>query len=610
MNNDASHDNFVQSVLKHHNIVDIVGKYVSLSKQGKNYIGLCPFHSEKSPSFHVSHDLQIFKCFGCQIGGDAIKFLMEIEGYSFRETMTLLAEEAGIAVHLQNESQSPEQKQKIKSLDANEQAAKFFEAVLHQTDQGKSALQYVSVERGFTAKAIREFRLGYAPTMRSSLSEYLQKREFNLNELTTLGLIKMVNNQPLDAFRDRLMFPICNASGKVVAFAGRLLNHGNGPKYINTIETNLFNKSKTLYNLHLARSEARKKQQFVLFEGYFDVIRAWEAGVLNGVAAMGTSLTEYHISLMKRYAKEVILCYDGDQAGVNAAMKSMTMLEKQQLAVKVAILPEAQDPDDFIVSHGHSTFTNEILSNALPSTDFKLHMLKKQSNLTHRDGKLKYIRSSLQIIANLTTPTQREVYLKQLSQEQDIQFETLKHEMYEIRKQLEKNKPVGDNIQKPWNNVTNERNIGKPSTMLTSYQVAEKKLLQLMMQSKEITSYVQEHLGSLFYVEVHAAIAAHLYAYFADNETMEANKFLSSLQERQLENAASSLLMESEGVTSSTAVIHDYINVIKKYPQQQQLEQKKQELMKADKAGDLEKAAQIGIEIITLSKQLKQNVTE
>ncbi|CAM3435550.1 DNA primase [Marinicrinis lubricantis] len=608
MNSGMIPEETIRAVLQAIDIVDVVGRTVSLSKSGRtSYKGLCPFHSEKTPSFHVNQEKQVYKCFGCGAGGDAIRFVMEVEGLSFPESVAFLAEEAGIPVQWDNKASedTPEQREMRMWLEAYELTAKFYEAVLNGTEQGKPAKQYL-VERGFTDKMIRTFRIGFAPAFWDKLSQVLESKGYNLSSLEQGGLVRHGNNGYLDLFRERIIFPIHNHQGRIIAFAGRVLHSDQQPKYLNTPETKLFHKSKVLYNLHQARPYIRKKNQIVLFEGYADVIKAWEAGVDNGVAAMGTSLTSEHASMMKRYAAEVILCYDGDEAGQKAAYKNLQVLEQSGLHVKVAMLPPRMDPDEYIMKHGNRTFMTEIIGSPLTSTQFKLQWFKRKYNLNQPDSKLAYIRSSLHIISQLQAPSERELYLKELSRDCDIEIATLKQEMHEMRQENQKKQRIGDNIQKPWNNVMNDRK-STPAALKPAYYHAERNLLYLMMHSRELTLEVQEQLGDQLNVEVHAALAAYLYAYFAQNSEADVSRFVSTLQEDELVRTASTILMMEPGPEYSPEIITEYIRTIQIVPKQKWLEQKKQEMLQAEKIGDVAKAIQLGSEIITLERQLKDH---
>jgi DNA primase len=601
-------EELIDTILTQSDIVETVAKYVHLTKRGKNHVGLCPFHSEKTPSFTVNADIKIFKCYGCGVGGNVIKFIREIEGYSFHEAVQHFAEELNIPYQLEKTSpiQTERQREKILLFEAHELTAKFYHYLLKNTNQGKQAMDYLK-SRGFNDKTIDTFQIGYAPPMWDTLTQFLQKREFAPELLEKGGLIsaKADGKGFVDRFRDRIMFPIRDSKGKVIAFAGRILGEGQ-PKYLNSPETILFHKSRILYNLDQARPAIRKHHTAILFEGYVDVIKAWEAGAANAVATMGTALSEEHAVLLKRMADQVVICYDGDEAGQAAANKHLPMLEQAGCSVTVAVIPGKQDPDEYISANGAERFVRDIIGSALPATKFKLHYLSTRFKLHEDSGKLRYIHAALRIIAELASPAEREFYLKELSTDYDFSLDTLKQTLHQIRKDLQKMKHDGDNNEKPWNNVMNDRYVNTGQALRPAYHNAERKLLAAMLHDKDITLYVQERLGEHFNVETHGALAAYIYSYFASHSVLDVSKFISILDNPELESIVSSLSMTDAGRQGvNSQVIDDYIKEIKKYPRQKEIERKKEEIVRAERTGDVLRAAQIANEIITLEKQLK-----
>lgn len=598
----------ITAVLSHTNIVDVVSKHVHLTKQGKYMRGLCPFHSEKTPSFTVTPEKQIFHCYGCGKGGGVFKFVMEIEGVSFPEAVRMLAEDAGIPVTWElrprERDEHAEEKQQLYS--AHEIASRWFHHVLMSTEQGRPALEYLR-SRGFSDKLISTFQIGYAPQMWDALTTFLQKREFALPLMEKGGLVAFheERNQYYDRFRDRIMFPLHDEQGRIVGFAGRAIGDIQ-PKYLNTSETPIFHKSRLLYQFHEAKSTIRKNNQIVLFEGYVDLIKAWEAGVHNGVASMGTALTEEHVKLIRRYASRVVICYDGDDAGIEAAYKSLSLLERAGLAVNVVMLPDRMDPDEYITKYGGERFRHEVMHGAVSAVRFKLLYLKRSFSLHSEDGKLRYIRAALRIIAALRSPVEREYYLQDLAEEHNFSLDTLKQELYALLRSSQKLPPIGDNIGKPWNNGMNNRReeVTRPA-LRPAYYNAERNLLAAMLQDAEIAQLVQERLGDAFNVEAHAALAAYIYRYYTEYDTLEMPSFLVTLQDDELERLATSLSMEDAAAVMNERALEDHISQIKKAPMQQAIEYKKEQLQRAERSGDVATAVQIAEEIITLEKKLK-----
>lgn len=604
----AGHGNIpekvIDAVLDKHDIVDTVSRYVHLTKQGKYMKGLCPFHSEKTPSFTVTPDRQIFYCYGCGKGGNAIKFRMEIEGLSFPEAVKLMAEESHIELpEGPGAVVIPPNPERDRLLQAYEWTAKFYHYLLKNTEHGKAAMDYLR-SRGFNDKIIDQFQIGYAPDRWNTIVQFLTNRSFDLQEMEKGGLLSKRSDGEdyIDRFRGRVMFPICDRNGKVIAFAGRVLGDGQ-PKYLNSPESKLFNKSRILYNLHQAKPSIRKLRQIVLFEGYGDVISAWEAGVQNGVATMGTSLTESHAAMMKTMAEEVVVCYDGDRAGQAAAMKTIPLLEGVGLRVKIAVINEGLDPDEFIRKHGGDRFQRQIIDGAVSTTKFKLIYLKKNHILLEEDGKIAYTKEVLPIIAGLPSSTEREVYLKELAAELELSFESLKQDCNEIRQSMLKNAPDGDNNDKRWNNGRHKKGQVSAPVLLPAYHTGERRLLAMMLQDAEAASYVQKRLGDAFNIDDHAAIAAYLYAYYAQGKPPDISRFMSFLHDDRLEKTVSSISMMDTPPEWNVQELEDCIREVQKVPQKKQIDKKREEMIIAERSGDFLRAAQIASEIIALERQ-------
>jgi DNA primase len=601
----------IQAVLRQHDIVGTVGRYVHLSKSGKYMKGLCPFHSEKTPSFTVTPEKQIFHCYGCGKGGNSIHFIMEVEGYTFPEAVKAMAEEAGIPVTwgITHPSGEPtaEQKDRQTLLEAHEYAAKFYHYLLQNTEFGREAKAYLR-ERGMTDKLIDQFKIGYAPKNWDTLLKFLEKRGYDPSLMEKGGLLSAKNDGTgyVDRFRDRVMFPIADRDGKVIAFAGRIMGEGQ-PKYLNSSDSMLFHKSRMLYNFHQARASIRKSRTIVLFEGYMDVIKAWHAGVNNGVATMGTAFTEEHVEVIRRNADEVIVCYDGDDAGQAAAMKTLPMLEKAGLSVRVAILPGKRDPDEYIAEYGPQSFLREVMDQPATVTKFRLIFLRKSHKLLEEEGRKEYLLEAVRIIAELDSPTEREFYLRELAREFDFDLDVLKQESHQVRETMQKKNPSGDNNNVSWNNGRNETRHPskvKPAE-LPGYHQTERKLLYWMLHDAEAAAGVHDKLGGAFLVEDHAALAAYLYAYYSQGNDPDVTRFFSTLQDERLERTAASILSMDTVPPYTSENLDAYAQEVIKEQKLQELKERVEERIRAERAGDVLLAAQIAIEIMTLERQLK-----
>lgn len=402
--------------IKHRqDIVEIIGGYVQLKKRGRNYIGLCPFHSEKTPSFTVSQDKQIFYCFGCGVGGDVLSFLMKINGYSFAEAVTTLAVRAGISlaenVETPVDRRQREFKERLYQLGAI--AASFYYRIITSHPVGAGARTYLT-GRGIKEETIRAFNLGFAPDKPDALSNYLCKKGFQPEEIEKAGLAVLRKPRGLvDRFRNRVMFPIRDSRGRVVGFGGRIMGEGE-PKYLNTPETVLFSKGKNLFGLDLALQGIRREKQAVLVEGYMDMIAAWQHGIDYVVATLGTALTREQARELKRHAGEVIISFDADKAGVKAALRGLDVLTAAGLQVRVLELPEGSDPDSFLNSQGKDAFT-ALMKSSPGLMEYRIKRAIFEHDVTTARGKQEAVAELLPYLGQLKDAVEQEVYVRLLS---------------------------------------------------------------------------------------------------------------------------------------------------------------------------------------------------
>lgn len=399
------------------NIVDVIGEVVNLTRAGRNYIGLCPFHKEKTPSFNVIEDKQFFHCFGCGKSGDVYKFLEEYRQISFLESVHLVAERAGIP--LQVETQQVQSKPKNPNqvlIDIHKDAAKFYNAVLKTTKEGQEAKAYLA-QRGLTDDLIDYFNIGLSPNEPDFLYQSLAKR-YEENALMASGLFNLSErtNRVYDAFQNRIMFPLTDDTGQVVAFSGRIWTkedlEAKQAKYKNTRSTVLFNKSYELYHLDKARPVMSKKHEVYLMEGFMDVIAAYRAGIENAVASMGTALTPEHVRHLRRYVKKVILTYDGDNAGQNAIAKSLELLK--DFNVEIVRVPEQMDPDEFIQKNSPDALANLLENSRISSTEFFIHYLKPE-NSDNLQAEIAYVEQISKIIAQSPSITAQNSYINMVA---------------------------------------------------------------------------------------------------------------------------------------------------------------------------------------------------
>lgn len=421
-------ESFLQELIERNDIVDVVGSYVRLTKRsGSNQFGLCPFHSEKTPSFSVSPDRQIYHCFGCGKGGGVINFIMEIENLSFPEAVEFLAKRVGMTVPEQENSREAQKRRRM--LDLNRDAAKFFHSCLSKPE-GEAARRYMQRRRLSPAIATR-FGLGCAPDTWDSLLKAMRNLGYNDKELFDAGLVRAGKNGGFyDTFRGRLMFPVIDVRGDVIGFSGRILGDGE-PKYMNSPETLVFNKSRNLFALNLAKKS--KSGYIILAEGNIDVVMMHQAGFDSAVASLGTSLTAEQARLISRYTNEVVIAYDSDGAGQKASQRAIGLLEKLDVKVKVLRLSGAKDPDEFIKAKGADAFRN-LIEKSENHIDFRLQTVTDKYDLSVDEQKVAFLKEASELVAHLTGTVERQVYARRVAAMAEVSPEVVAQEVERRRK--------------------------------------------------------------------------------------------------------------------------------------------------------------------------------
>ena len=401
---------YIQELVARNDIYDTISRYVSLQRAGRLYKGLCPFHSERSPSFMVYPETQSYYCFGCGAGGDVIKFTMEMNSLSYIEAIRFLAQQCGMPMPDEDDGQA---KLKARILQMNKLAARFFYDTLN-SEAGRNARKYLR-DRQLSDKTIVNFGLGYAPAEWQGLTNYLRSKGFTDEEMARGYLAARNKNGNLyDIFRDRVMFPIIDLRGNVIAFGGRRMGDEGGPKYLNSGDTPVFKKSNGLFALNRAKKSGN--DSFILAEGYMDVIAMHQAGFNNAVATLGTALTSQQARLIGDYAKKVIISYDSDEAGQKATRRAMEIFEKEDVTVQVLQMTGAKDPDEYIKKYGAQRF-EMLLEGANSALDFQLLKLKSQYDIQNAEQRVEYLTKACDVLAGLTNPIQQDVYCTRLANE-------------------------------------------------------------------------------------------------------------------------------------------------------------------------------------------------
>ena len=426
-------EDLVEEVRSKNDVVDVIGSYVRLQKKGNSYMGLCPFHSEKTPSFSVSRNKQMYHCFGCGVGGNVITFVMEYENYSFVEALKMLAERVGIALPEAEYSEEEKKKASIKNrlLEIHKVAAKYFFYQL-KSERGQVAYEYLR-KREISDETLVKFGLGYSNKTSNDLYQYLKSLGYEDEILRLSGLVTLDEHRGAsDKFWNRVMYPIMDINNKVIGFGGRVMGDGM-PKYLNSPETEIFDKSRNLYGMNLARTSRRNN--LIICEGYMDVIALHQAGFNNAVASLGTAFTGLQANLMKRYTKEVLVCYDSDAAGTKAALRAIPILKEAGIAVKVINMKPYKDPDEFIKALGADEFQKRI-DEAVNSFFFEINVLEQQYDFADPEQKTRFISETAKRLLVFREEIERNIYVEAIAKKYHISYDNLKRLVNQFGSQM------------------------------------------------------------------------------------------------------------------------------------------------------------------------------
>lgn len=469
-------------------LVDIVSRYVHLKRSGSNFVGLCPFHNEKTPSFTVSESKQLFHCFGCGAGGDVITFIMRIENLSFVEAVKYLAEMQGIALEEDKNTDSQIKIQKQKIYEINRLAARYY---YHLLSKNEKAIKYM-LSRRVSTNTIKMFGLGYALDSWNNIYNFLKGKGFDEEDIEKSGLISrnQDNTKYYDKFRNRIMFPIIDTRNRVLGFGGRVLDDSK-PKYLNSPDTLVFEKGKNLYGLNLVNKYSNR-EKVVLVEGYMDVVALHSRGINYAVASLGTSLTNQQAKLLKRYGKQVYICYDSDEAGIKATIRALNILRQEGVEPKVIILPEQYDPDDYIREKGLDAFI-ELENNALNYVDYNIFIFKKSYDLSSPEGKIEFTKKIAGVLKELKSPIEQDIYIDKISMDIGVSKEAIRREVLgtDLKDTIKINKDKYINVKKSQTKdiINPVRTVIEPAQL-----TAEKNLVALMIRNRDYFEFINKHL--------------------------------------------------------------------------------------------------------------------
>ena len=555
------------------NIVDVISSYINLTPKGKNYFGVCPFHDDNNPSMSVSPDKQIYKCFSCGATGTVFKFIMDYENISFREAVQKVADIGGVHINLH---QIKKKKENTNLYNIYDLSLKYYINNLN-TPKGKEAKEYLK-NRNINEEIIKEFQIGLALTDRSTLSNILIKK-YKPDDILKTGLIGKSDYGYYDLFRERIMFPLYDLNGKVVAYSGRIYNKKDNSKYFNTRETEIFKKGELLYNYHRAKDIARRKNQIIIMEGFMDVIRAHSVGIKNVVATMGTAVTNIQANLIKRMAKEIILCFDGDEAGTKATKSCAEELNKIGVTPKIIRLEENLDPDEYIQKYGKESFQRKI-DNPINIMDFELDYLKQGKNLESAEDTAEYINQIIKELNKIDDEILKEVTIKKIVDETKIDENIIWNHLKEKPKIIPK-KEVKQN--------------------LTKYEKAEKNLIFYMLNSEDVIKMYDKKVTYMPDKE-YRLLAREISTFYKNYGQMNEADFIDYIEgDEELTQTIKKVNQNMKSDDYTEEEINDYINVIKEYNIKDAIE-RMQEKMK--KQTDPLKKAEIAQQIINLKKEL------
>ncbi len=539
-------------------IVDIIGERIPLVARGKNFFGVCPFHDDSSPSMCVSREKQIYTCFSCHATGNVYTFLMNYEHIDFKEALHYLGEKVGVDVS--NISIRKKSTKFDKFYDAYNFSLKYFQNNL-SSKVGKDARSYLS-SRNITDAVIKEFEIGLSLDSSDDLTKLLLNKNYDLKTLNSIGL----SSDNRDIYNDRIMFPLYDISGKPVGFSGRIYRDNGQNKYLNTKETEIFKKGQLLYHYHIAREECRLKKSVIVMEGFMDVIRASTVGIKNTVAIMGTALTNEQVNLLKRLSNNIILCLDGDDPGVRATISIGDHLLDKGIEVKVAVLPNPDDPDSFILKNGKERFGN-LIDSAINFNDFKLNKLKEKVDFRSDEEKANYINRVLKETAKIEDPIRVEIVLKKLAKEFDLSYNTLDMRFHDLKGERKKETPKNITIYKP--------------KKKTKYEKAMEQILYFMLNNDWVISQMEKE-RLIFPNDVSRVLASEITYYYSKNGNINIPDFYTYVQDREDVLGLLNDILAGNYLESTTKEeLFQYFKVIKDYSKRQEIK-RLTELMKKE----------------------------
>ena len=553
-------DSFIQELKTYCDVESVISSYVKLSRKGKNLVGLCPFHSEKSPSFFVYPQTQSFYCFGCGAGGDIITFLKKIENIEYIEAVKLLAQRAGVPLP-EEAADDNRARMKARVLEINRETARFYHQCL-VSPQGAEAYHYL-IQRGRTPKIIRRFGLGYSPNNWDTVMNHLRGKGFQDHELEASGIgVRAKSGSLYDRFRGRVIFPIIDLRGNVVGFGGRALED-RGPKYLNSGDTMVFKKSKNLFALNFAK--ATKSEQLILAEGYMDVIAIHQAGVNNAVATLGTSLTEEQARLISQYTDTVVIAYDSDGAGQAATKRAINIFSEVGVKVNILSIPGAKDPDEFLQKYGPQRF-QMLLEGCANALEFEIGKIKAKYNTQTPDGKVSYLKEFAKLMAGIHNPLEREVYISEAAQSLGVAAEAINAQVGAILKKEQRS--ANKKEQNDTNIYIGDMAAGRGDLQrkkYLKYAIAEERIIGVLLKNPDYLPVLLERIRpEEFVTDVNREIITLITGRIQAGRPAEPMALSESLSPEGMARV-SGILANAPAARSTREELEDYINILQEF---------------------------------------------
>jgi DNA primase len=543
----------IEEVRTSASVVDVVSEFVQLRKRGKNYIGLCPFHNEKTPSFTVSEEKQIFHCFGCHTGGNVFKFLMEFQKISFVESVQQLADQLGITIDYEQAGYSEQQTEQEIYYDINTETAKYFSNLLLNDDEGKFAREYFQ-KRNIKTQTMRTFGLGYALRGWENFINFSKEKDFDENKIIALGLVgRNKEGRVYDKFSGRIIFPIFSPNGRVVAFAGRILDDKEkSAKYLNSPESLVYIKGRTLYGLSHAKDDIRKLDKAILVEGYMDLISLYQNGAKNVVAVSGTALTDDQVQLLSRYTKNVVLLFDSDTAGIKASMRSIELLLKRDMEVKIVSLPEGEDPDSFVNKYGKDEF-DELIKKAENFLEYQTRYYDSLGKFDDPATAAEAIRELVKPVALINDELKRTLLLKNIAKKFNIREKLLESELIKQVNQVEKFERNKTKIKTKDDSTTSTLTLTESRIESPVIYNLETEIIKLLFESdKNIKEFLFKYIQpDEFAVGFHREILIIIKNEFHKDENITADSLFTNLQDEQLQTYVREITFDKHSISSN-----------------------------------------------------------